>query len=585
MCRYQCMSTPKIGVIAAPDVAEALAAFGFEIVTGSDHRAAATEISQTMTAGGLFPMIVADRADTAPLRHWVTSMSDRTRVVVLGVADGVGMLEGRPERLALPVTLNDVFRTIGYATTDRTEGSARVMPDATVALSPEPPTVPDDIPLPDAAVDIPIPVFGEPEPRPVIAADPVADDGFPDELFVTSAQPSVIAEVTSEQGDPVEDAVPDFVPAATPAIPVTIPQTVPQAIPEFDDEFPQPASVREPVVPIIDPVAPAAPPIASVPVAPAPVSFAPDEDEEFFSRRAARTQQAPAPRTTRVTDDDGRLAPVIFTASGRGGVGKSTTAIKLAHLAAGAGMRAVLIDANRGQADLRKYLRIGQAGNAPTILDAAFGGSLQDALMMPEQHTPYRQQSRLEPLDFGVVLGPPPETDISVVNAALYSRTIEEARRMADLVVVDTQIIETPLSDIWSGMVVPLLRGGAWMLGLADSSSPGISNLYDRLNEMVGSGIAPSRLMIAASMYAESDDDSDRAFFERRFDRLGAFVGFTAFDQAYKDGSNLGRVVPSPTVDTLCRTVLQRVTGRHDLFGDGGNPQPAKRRFRLFGGR
>ena len=79
-------------------------------------------------------------------------------------------------------------------------------------------------------------------------------------------------------------------------------------------------------------------------------------------------RRGPAPRPQprpghRVND---RRADVLFVFSGKGGVGKTSVALGLAERA-GQHLRVVLVDANRGQGDIRTYLRLGRSTPADRL--------------------------------------------------------------------------------------------------------------------------------------------------------------------------------------------------------------------------
>ncbi|EQD50517.1 hypothetical protein B1A_13417, partial [mine drainage metagenome] len=67
-----------------------------------------------------------------------------------------------------------------------------------------------------------------------------------------------------------------------------------------------------------------------------------------------------------------RRGKVVAVFAGKGGVGKSTSMLSLAERAATVvpGLRVITIDANRGQGDLRTFLKLDDAG-LPSIYDAA----------------------------------------------------------------------------------------------------------------------------------------------------------------------------------------------------------------------
>src|SRR5699024_879235 len=130
--------------------------------------------------------------------------------------------------------------------------------------------------------------------------------------------------------------------------------------------------------------------------------------------------------------------------SAKGGVGKSTVSLNLAQHAAAMGpdnYRVVLVDANRGQGDLRTHLRL-HTFTTRTIYATAQSGNPAAALLTPADITSYRA-ARGGEADFSFVPAPPSSlADPDVVTAGVYSEVIDYARSVADLVIVDTQIAE-----------------------------------------------------------------------------------------------------------------------------------------------
>jgi len=139
-----------------------------------------------------------------------------------------------------------------------------------------------------------------------------------------------------------------------------------------------------------------------------------------------------------------RLAEVVVVMSAKGGVGKSTVSLNLAQHAAAMGpdnYRVVLVDANRGQGDLRTHLRL-HTFTTRTIYDTAQSGNPAEALLTPADIASYRD-ARWGEADFSFVPAPPSSlADPDVVTAGVYSEVIDYARSVADLVIVDTQIAE-----------------------------------------------------------------------------------------------------------------------------------------------
>lgn len=282
----------------------------------------------------------------------------------------------------------------------------------------------------------------------------------------------------------------------------------------------------------------------------------------MVASRFTQLADAPQPRTRPGT----KHGEVIIVAAARGGVGKSTTAIALAHLAAEMGLQAVLVDANRGQADVAKYLRL-PVNDLPTVYDAYRNGDPAAAVAMPTAYRHLRDTARLHPLDFGIVLGPPAElADPQYASAAVYGDVIDYARSVADVVIVDTQIVEAHHTDLWHSALLPLVKGGAWLLALTDESAAGVLNLAERLAEFKQLGVPSARTLVLATKFLEFSDE-DVAYFQQKFDTLGTTVGFGGIDDDFHVRINMGVIdIESAAIRSALDAVLLRVTDRPDLF-------------------
>lgn len=598
---------PTIAVVGAPDVAVSLRELGFRVITGPEFRAAATEISTLLKEGKDFPVIVADRADTTALVPWTQKTSTQTHVVVLGTEPGYGLMDDKPNRLPLPASVNDLLGMLRYQASMNPVGAHQIAVDGSVSDPAAPVTAKEPaplrpLPLPSsapAAPRVPVapvvqPVAAAPAPAAAASTEPAGDpdlQGFPADLFTTGdnvgapttpavqvTAPAPATEVFVADPAPIAAAAPvaDIVPAPF-VLPTPLPQVQPNPVavePVEDDYIVE--SVEDEDDFIIEPVAPT----RSVPdgahqiddgdfrTAPA-TSPAPEDD--FFARRAENSSRRhPSPSTPRHSPrrDLGR---VILSASGKGGVGKSSSGIAMAEIASREGLRVVVVDANRGQADLRKYLRLGDAP-LRTAYDAYVTGDPAQAILTPDDYGHLRRAARLDVPDFAIVLGPPrDQADPRLVSAAVYGSIIDHARSIADLVIVDTQIIEAHRTDLWDDLFLPLLRTDAWMLAITDESTPGVSNLIDRITEMQSAGLTSARVLVLATQYDDLTEE-DAAYFQSRFAALGTFIGNTSVDVTFHEQLNLGRfAVDSPGVLPAYLAVLDRVTGRSDLF----SPRPA----------
>lgn len=303
-----------------------------------------------------------------------------------------------------------------------------------------------------------------------------------------------------------------------------------------------------------------------------------DDDARYFSERASRHGQSLQPHLRRAHHE---LAPVAFVISGKGGVGKSGTALQLGNEAAaisreaGSPLRVTVIDGNRGQGDLRGYLWIPDDAVLPTIYDAIAKGP-EAALVTPNQYGPYRQKHQLAVPDFAIVLTPPPQFATPThTPASVYLDVITYAREVSDLVIVDTQVLEAQKTDLWLHAFLPILLGpGAWLLALANETAPALNNLRNRLTELVGDhGMSKAHTLLMATMFSEFADE-DHLRFAHKLGSLGQVVGATANDPEIREAFNTGRIDTrfEATAPAL-RIVLNHVTGRHDLFDPIPEPE------------
>jgi Mrp family chromosome partitioning ATPase len=293
--------------------------------------------------------------------------------------------------------------------------------------------------------------------------------------------------------------------------------------------------------------------------------------DEVFDREPAR----PAKRTSEVppgrlvTDEvfgrpaqgpaEEHVAPLVICFAGKGGVGKSTTALALGQQAAEAGLRAFVVDANRGQGDLRKYLRVGQAW-LPSVVDAAISGDPARAFTMPERLVATRPNG-LPALGFGVVLAPTDaQADPTLVTPEVYRRVARAARQAADLVVVDTQIVEAAdTSGMVERFLVPELLAGAWGLGISDTSV-GVDNLLRRLYMLSARGVGPERLMVALNR-VEPQSGLNQDAMVRLVSPYAAWMGAIAMDPAVATAFESGGIPTSAELRSLLAKVLWRVLG------------------------
>jgi cellulose biosynthesis protein BcsQ len=282
------------------------------------------------------------------------------------------------------------------------------------------------------------------------------------------------------------------------------------------------------------------------------------------------------------------LAPVIFTIAGKGGVGKTSLALALAQRAALIGnMRAVLIDGNRGQGDLRTYLSLGRSG-LPTIYDALTSGDPATAIVTPDRLNANRPADA-EQLAIALVQAPPRGlTDPTTITATLYGDVITAARSMSDLVVIDTQIVEGSERGMFDELIIPMLAAHAYGLGIADLSKPGVDNLIAHLSEFISQGVPVARLMTMLNRVPDTTKFDQQRTAEA-LSRFGQFLAAVPADAGIHSAMAYGlSIQDNPALSPLLDQVLMKVTGNpvfaaHTQQLD--SRAPTKRRGRLRWGR
>lgn len=640
-----------IGLINLPSLASALRSAGFDVVDGDgDWHVAARSISELVDKGQSVSVVVANRREPG-VGAWLAAKSRAgVPVVILETTSDSPLKATGVQRLEVPCRVGEVLAAVGEVVdgqiAETVVDADGVVGDPTSPVVSEP--VPDPVPDDDEPMPVEAPgdIFAEEvdlQPRP--AGDPSDDAWFDDDddlatvpVAAPAADPEPTAtEVpwwaeaeTSAAPTPAPEPPPDPEPAAAPP-PESDPRPRPQPaedpfVPETpltqpppavtDDSWleestppaapvevprPRPAPVPAPVVADPTPQAPdPAPAHEHVPVDPwedpdpAVPSAAPQAADPWADTTVSDAVFQPRPGTPgpTVSRRGHQLAPVLISIAGKGGVGKTSIAIFAAERAAVVGgLKVVLIDANRGQGDIATYLRLSEAtrrGVLPTIYDAAISGRASAAIVGPDALCDARHQ-RLAPVHFGAVLAPLDEhADPAVVTSAVYRNVLAEARRDADLVVVDTQIAEAvDTSGIFDDVVVPTLREGGWALATSDLSSASVDNIRRRLAAFQEAGAARDRVLLVlnrVNLSANFDADALEAVFRP----LSTYLGSMASDDSLTDGLNLGRIdhdhrVVRPILDAA----LHRVTGE-DVFADSpgqqggaGIAESLRRLFRL----
>ncbi|GAA4033687.1 hypothetical protein GCM10023063_16850 [Arthrobacter methylotrophus] len=494
---------------------------------------------------------------------------------------------------------------------DDWESPAPAPAPAPAAVAPAPAPVQDDWDTPVVAT----PVSFEPAPAAVSVA-PAASAPVQDEWDTPAVAPAVQAleQPGSRRAARAAQQVQQQVQQQTWSAPAPVAAPVLMAAPpimnEWDTPQYQPPVMASPAEEFGDWDTP------ELPVVPVQVAQ-PVPAENFFGPGAPQAQQsfvqaptgtpawhgvqapgAPVPDSTGIFDDfeaskllgTGRsaagLGAFVINYSGKGGVGKSTTSLQLANVAAEAGLRVVLIDGNSGQGDLRTYLRLNRT-NLPTMYDAAIG-NIKDAILTPATINANREEN-LGEIKFAFIGAPPDDiNDPSVVTDALYRDVIHFARRNADLVIMDTQIVESSdRTGVVNMLLLPALVHDAWGIGVADMSTVGVNNLNNRLRKFINEGVPTSRLMVLINqVHPEQMEMAAKAV--NYFRNLGTFLGAVEADINVKHDMNAGRINSNnPQLRAVMSKALLRITG-NEAFRTAAEYKPEAARkqgvfSRVFG--
>lgn len=453
---------------------------------------------------------------------------------------------------------------------------------------------------------------------PVFSAEPL-DAGFdPDYEEAEEEEEPVVDLRTQEDYTPISTA--PFVPKPTASAPDTptwvdreedreiyIPEVAPQPEPEPEvkpttvDDFeiiapvavadpnvvveraPREKSFDEMLAEVATSDSPPRPQSATIPAAAAPVSPSVPDASSWMS-------ELPAPLSTPTADVPAtfhgksavNLCPVIVSFASKGGVGKTSLAIGLAERAARAGFRVTLIDGNRGQGGIRKFLRVGS--HVVSIYDAAVRNDPKAALSVPSEINSARA-GNLPPVSFAAILAPPDQlADPRIVTAQVYAEAVEYARSISDIVILDTQISERyDTTGIIESVAIPaMMTGNGYGVGLSDGSSEGIDNLEDRLHHFTGINIEKEHLFSLVNKVSYFDDSIVNAW-KSRYAPYSNFVGVVGMDEEFHNKHNVGIIdVEDSTLAPAILRILHSVTNDERFLPP---PPPPQQRRSIFGRR
>ncbi len=506
-------TAPSIAVIGIPALPALFAEAGFDVLTPSHDSPTVVAAIRSATESTRRCIVVVGGSDRG-LRAWVKIQAANGLPILVAESDVLVFGDPVPKTrtITLPATFDEVLTALGAQPVGGALGETVIEADGT-RQSLEPPE----------------------EAATTDDADPFAG------IF---------------DSGPASDVAPAPVPAQVPDQ-VFAPAPVPEPVDQVFAPAPEPAQEPESATP--GPVF--APVHERSPVA-RPTGI--DEDIDPF---AAAEVARPAP----VQGQQRPSSPVIIVFAGKGGVGKSVVSAALAERAASVGgiSKVVLADANRGQGDVRQYLRV--SGPLPSIFDAAVSGRIATAIVGPKRLNPSRPVGSQE-LHIGVVLAPTADqADPTVVTPEVYAAVIAEARKTSELVVIDTQISEGwDTSGIIDGVMIPLILDGAWGVVLSDSSRAGWKHMMERLSHLQSQG-APSNRIIAALNRVAPDAALDPAKVAAVVRPYATWAGSAVADPVVATEFDTGRIPGTPgAADTpgftqLLDAILYRVTGL-DIF-------------------
>jgi len=564
-----------VGAIGLPHISAALSDLGFDVIGGTDSVSTDVKQVRDALADRQFAVFVANPPELIPgLLGLVNNLAPRHPVVIVNFADPGPVVHAKALTIDLPDSLGSFARLVNSTLSptmrvevDTAAASRVVTGDAALAAV-------DDEAFDEVDGVSPWDAFGladaaeheQVETSTVSPADdtvqqqhataPIADEPEPQASAPSADQvPSetTFAETTPQpQATPVARPLPDWMntpaPTATPAAVEVAPTTQEVGPPHI-----------EPPVPVTQTQEPTPPP-----------------------RR--RSEEPPAPPR--------RQGVVIACTAAKGGVLKTTMSRLLAQYAGAQGLKVVLIDANGGQDGQRKMMRVGD--RLPSAYDYAVGATnWQSTICMPEEINASRPDA-LAPVSFATIFAPPSDVaDHDIVTPDVYADLTRHAASVADVVIVDTQMIEAPAmrdpSSFARGYLVPILTEAPnrWLLSLFDNNKEAFENLIGNgtstgvLADFIDLGVPRSNSLILATLVPESVTFDD-AEFAPATAAYGRFLGHTTASASLSGSLNAGlNDYTDPAIASALRAVLRTATGlpqfeapatqeRRRLFRRGG---------------
>ncbi|MGP4994615.1 nucleotide-binding protein [Glutamicibacter ardleyensis] len=222
-----------------------------------------------------------------------------------------------------------------------------------------------------------------------------------------------------------------------------------------------------------------------------------------------------------------QVGHAVIVMSSKGGVGKSTTSLQLAHEAGKAGIRTILVDGNSGQGDLMTMLGIERSG-LPTIQDASLSNDVGVCFIEPEQINHYRPHDA-DQATFGFVAAPLAGTNRrGDVDHYFYAQVIQEARNRAELVIIDTQILENDdKTGVIEDLLVPVLQtANGWAIAVTECSAVSVNSMELRLRHLTSEmNIPASKFMTLFNKVDAEDMEGVVAGHAEAFRGFGELLG------------------------------------------------------------
>lgn len=605
------MDTPRpvqpVGLVSLPRLASALSAAGLTVIGGGEPlRQAVPAIRDARATYGYFPILAADNDETG-LGVYLNNAANSGAQVVIAHIDGEAPVVDVPraKRVPMPCLLADLISALGYPV----EGLPQTLREAFVdhdghvewndpAAPPAQVSVPviadqpngpqyTVTPVPHEAVRPPQPAHSDADydpdrtrVRPAFRADeplgaPTAHTYEPPKAPWELERPAIVDQPVepAPAHQPPQPVEPTYTP--TPPTPPVQQTPPPQPVHQQPNTPPGPPPGYRPPAPS-HPAPQAYPPAPSAPVqhqapAPSPViqpshPAQPDPNIGVYGQRPEQALNVSEMFDT-APKGSNHGCDVIVVWSGKGGVGKTSISASLAEKAAMTGRKVILIDSNYGQGGQR--IIIGLPKEHPSIYDVAIDARstgqarIKTGLLTPSQIRNLRGDQPKE-VHYALLAAPPPQhADLDITTPSLYLEMVEQARSMADLVVIDTQIVEADTTDAMvAGFLTPLLRNGdTWQVALSDESREGIANLFHLLARFRDIGVRSNRCLSLFNRVPRAAQFNEGAI-ERALATYGTYIGSVGMDNTIHRSMNAGQpVADNPVLAPILDAILQRVTG------------------------